>query len=179
MPISPWTKAERPIDRIGRLVVGIVVALFAYAADASAQDLIRVHVVPPTAEGGFVDDTLKGQQDSFADLTERLRKSKTLTVVDDPAVADVTLEIRGRGWKATSITGDVITEKDVVLSPAARDLRKEVTIVLKAGTYEKALSAQNSQVFGAWKAIAGRLASDVEKWVKDNRTQLLSRRTAN
>jgi hypothetical protein len=61
-------------------------------------------------------------------------------------------------------------------STTTPDRTKEVTIVLKAGSYEKEFSARNDQVFGAWKAIAGRLSNDIEKWVRENRAQLMARR---
>ena len=165
-----------------RKTYGILLAVLVFTAHASAQERIRVHVVPPAAAAdGFVDDTLKGQQDSFADLTERLRKSKTVEVVDASAVADVTIEIRGRGWKETGET----STKTIALPPIAgggfssrtsADGELQVAIVLRAGAYEKELSARGDHAIRPWKAIADRLAGGIEKWVKENRATLLARR---
>ncbi len=151
-------------------------------APALAQERIKVHVIAPEpAAEGFVDDTLKGQQDSFADLTERLQKTKSFEVVSDAGIADVTIEIRGRGWKETGETRTETTIASVfgvpnISSRTSADTTKEATVVLKAGTYEKEFSARRDQMFGAWKAIAGRLAGDIDKWVKENRATLLARR---
>jgi predicted Zn-dependent protease len=161
--------------------IGIAITIL-LAVPAAAQDVIRVYMAPPIANAeGFVDDALKGQQDSFADLAERLRRNKAFDVVEDAARADIAVEIRGRGWKNTGATSTTTTQMPTIAggglsSTTTPDRTKEVTIVLKAGSYEKEFSARNDQVFGAWKAIAGRLSNDIEKWVRENRAQLMARR---
>ena len=65
-----------------------------------------------------------------------------------------------------------------LVSRTERDETKTITIVLRAGTYEKEFSAKNDQVFGAWKAMAGRLAKEIATWVRANEPTLRARRTA-
>lgn len=181
-PIFPWTDANGRIDGIGRFGIAlfvIVAAIFACAAIAAAQDRIRVYVSPPAAVDGFVDDELQGQRDTVADLTERLAKNARFDIVKDAASADVTIEVVGRGRRETGEERTLTMRTPIgLVGRTEPDETKAVTIVLRSGDYTKEFSAMNDQVFGAWKAIAGRLAKEIEKWVRANEQTLLARRTA-
>lgn len=153
----------------------LLVALLLSATPVSAQ--VRVYMKPP-ADQGFVDATSKGQRDTFNDLKEQLAKKALLELVEAPEQADVTISILDRdfaretGKTSTSTTRGIIglnstTEKDTTLA---------VTILLSAGEYKRELSASDKRLIGPWKAIAGKLANQVEKWAKENAQTIAARR---
>jgi hypothetical protein len=53
---------------------------------------------------------------------------------------------------------------------------RAVSITLTAGDYNRELTASNDAAFGAWRYIAGKLATQVEKWAKDNGSTIIARR---
>jgi hypothetical protein len=158
--------------------IAALVLFAALAAPAAAQDRIKIFVKAPVATDGFVDDTLKGQRDTFNDLVEQLSKKKTVEIVEAPEQADVSLSILDRN--ARTETGGTLTDSvrspTGILSSTTKDTTKAVTITLTAGEYSKDLTASHDAAFGAWKYIAGNLAKQVEKWAKENRATILARR---
>lgn len=156
----------------------LTAAVLAFATSAAAQDRIRIHIVPPTAE--FVDETMKAKQDTVKDLTGHLEKNKRLEVVRDAAAADVVLTVVDRSAStptvvATHTTADPLS---ALVNRSTTFTPNSVTIVLSAGTYTKTLTATNAltPMLNGWKGIAGNLARDVDRWVKDNHATLVARR---
>ena len=163
------------------------------AVTVTAQtDRVRIHIAPPTSADGFVDDALKGQQDTVTDLTARLGKNKRLQVVVTKAEdADLTITVRGRGRVETGEASSRTVATPFGLSTrTSQDEAKEVAIVLcarsphtataeaegKQPCQERVFTARSEQVFGAWKAIAGNLANQIDRWVTANQQALLAGR---
>lgn len=160
----------------------VVIMLFAVGVTVAAQtDRIRVHIAKPTSADGFVDDTLKGQQDTVADLTARLGKNKRLQLVEKAEEADVTIAVRGRGRVETGDASSRTVATPLGLATSTtKDEAKEVAIVLCARSpqpcQERVFTARSEQVFGAWKAIAGNLANQIDRWVAANQQALIAGR---
>ena len=162
-------------------VLVVAIALCAVVTVAAQTDRIRVHLATPTSADGFVDDTLKGQQDTVTDLAARLGKNKRLQVVAKAEEADVTIAVRGRGRVETGDASSRTVATPFGLSTStSKDEAKEVAIVLCARAphpcQERVFTARSEQVFGAWKAIGGNLANQIDRWVTANQQALLAGR---
>ncbi len=154
----------------------ILVAVLLAAVTAQDDQRIRVYLKAPDASG-FVDETTKGQRDTFADLSARLAKKKQLKVVESAEQADVVLEILDRDIKDTGGSStSTVRAPTGLLSSTSKDTTKAVTIQLSAGTYRTTFTGTADQLIGAWKYIAGKLADSVEKWAKENASQVLATR---
>jgi hypothetical protein len=153
----------------------ILLALL-FALPAAAQDRVRIYLKPPAS--AFVDETSKGQADTFKDLAERLSKKPAIELVESPDRADVTLSILDRDPAKDTGTSSTSTVKAPtgLLSSTSQNTTRSVTIALTAGEYSKELTASKDTMFGAWKYIAGKLADQVEKWAKDNAATISARR---
>jgi hypothetical protein len=164
---------------IGRLTTAALALLVGVGAQSAWAQDVRIYVFIKADPSGFVDADSKDRQDTLTDLRKALSKKKGLSVVDDPKAAGVSVEILGRGFEET---GGLNVRSPLELGPDLKPNR-EMTIRsrLLVGDYETPIVAQNSPgaLFqsGRWQDLAGKLANQIEKWVKDNRSKLLERPT--
>jgi hypothetical protein len=137
--------------------------------------LIGVYV-----ESGADGFTAAGGGDSSLDLAKSLRgKTKTLTVVDSAANADVIVRITSRDTRKE--VGSVTTygnksddgKKSTKTTVANENTIRIVRATLKAGTFETDLEGQGS----FWRLAADNLAGQVDRWVKQNYARLLEKQS--
>jgi len=155
----------------------IAVLLLILGAQAAwSQRLIGVYV-----ESGADGFTAAGGGDSSLDLAKSLRgKTKTLTVVDSAANADVIVRITSRDTKKE--VGSVTTygnksddgKKSTKTTVANENTIRIVRATLKAGTFETDLEGQGS----FWRMAADNLAGQVDRWVKQNYGRLVEKSDA-
>jgi hypothetical protein len=150
-----------------------VLLLILGAQAAWSQRLIGVYV-----ESGADGFTAAGGGDSSLDLAKSLRgKTKTLTVVDSAANADVIVRITSRDTRKE--VGSVTTygnksddgKKSTKTTVANENTIRIVRATLKAGTFETDLEGQGS----FWRLAADNLAGQVDRWVKQNYARLLDK----
>ena len=148
-------------------------AMQARAGDAPAGPLVQVFC---GSSGGFAPPEVG---DSIKDLQRALqRKDRTLRLVASPDQADLLLEVTGRQergvgparWETKS------TRSGSSYKTTTRQVQDTVKVVsarLRAGSF--ALELEGTDV-AFWGSAAGNLASQVEKWVKQNQEELLAHR---
>ena len=139
---------------------------------AAAQT--KIYVFTKTTEGGFVDNDSKRRADTVIDLRKALEKKKVI-IVEAPSDAQITLEVLGSAQEGTGETigkSVYVPLTGQVLSSSKETTGATLNVALKVGDYTTTLASQNTQVFGAWKAAAGSIANQVEKWVKANAARL-------
>ncbi len=137
-------------------------------SEASSSDgAIRVHVFAGDPKAGFVDPEAK---DSARDLTEALRKKKAVRLVNEQDKADVWVRVDKRFIRATGGAVATDTGSTAVAVPLDEHV---VQATLGAGDYSTEIAGANDW---GYKRAAGKLADKVEKWLEQNRDQLLSRR---
>lgn len=146
---------------------------------ATAQNEVKVFVFTAPTPEGFIDQDSKQRSDSVKDVRVALTKKRGLIVVDEKEVADISVEVMGRGWKETGET----TTSTIALPPLAggglssrtsADKDMDLVVRLRAGSYETVLHSQNEAII--WRVHAGEIAKKVEKWVKDNNAMVLKLR---
>ncbi len=153
----------------------IAVLLLTLGAQAIwSQRLIGVYV-----ESGADGFTAAGGGDSSLDLAKSLRgKTKTLTVVDSAANADVIVRITSRDTKKE--VGSITTygnksddgKKSTKTTIPNENTIRIVRATLKAGAFETDLEGQGS----FWRLAADNLAGQVDRWVKQNYARLVEKR---
>ena len=155
-----------------RLSTVALIALFSVVlatAAAAQESIVRVYVSTPSAAGEFVDKASKMRAETVATLVDRLKsKKKKIAVIDSLEAADVAVELTS----VEIVDGAIRTTPDIygVKSEAQKVYRGVAT--LRVGDYTTEFTQQ--RMFTA--LVAAFLADDVEKWVKDNRDQIMARR---
>ena len=90
-----------------------ITTLICLAASPAFGQGYRVSVATAATPGGFVNAETKGRQDSVNDIIKALKDEKDyrslFTVVEDPAQADLRLEVAWRGAIETDITTGSVT----------------------------------------------------------------------
>jgi len=132
--------------------------------NASAQTLVPVFVTSAGAQSGFTDPN-KQNVDTVKDLRDDLRGKKGIRVVDARDEAGIVLTVLSRD-KAGLTAG--------MFGGAARDVNLHVKFAFKEFETEMTASAQGGTLGsgGAWGRAAGKIAKQVEEWVKANRQKL-------
>ena len=152
-----------------------VVWSFLSAHIAAAQP-VRVYLfTAPAAQ--FVDQKSKGRADSLKDVRDRMKGKKTLQLVDSVEEADLSVEIIERVFQQTG--NSTSTFKPYVGVETTAESKPSIHVTLTAGTYSTELYGSQITVWGkggVWRSAAEGLASDVEKWVKENHEQLIAGR---
>lgn len=160
--------------RVLQASLTVTCALFLAAAAAQAKDDYPSPVtvcVRGAGEGGFVSADVG---DSVKDLQKTLDGKKVINLVRDPRDAEVVVIVVGRGNEETG--KEVYHSHSYGHSYSSSTTKETVRVVhavLKTGSYEL-------EMFGVdnvwWGLAAKDLGKKVEKWVKDNYDQILSRR---
>jgi hypothetical protein len=156
--------------------------LLLFSITAFGQNLTNINVfvtaAEPETKGGFVtpDPNPKAKLDSVKDLKKNLVKKVRL--VDRQEDADVVLEVLARGGEAT---GDTTTNRDALGQVHSRqDSVALVRVALIVGDYTTEIDGRSfgpPSGLGAWNRAAIEVADQVDKWIKENQTKLLSNRS--
>lgn len=150
------------------IVCIFAVTAFATVVDESKPD-IRIYVSAGEVKADFVDPATR---DSANDLRENLRKKRSLKVVDDQKIADVWIRVNRRFIQTSG-------SSNVLMTGSATGVATPINEAVILGTL--IVGDYNLEMVGShrisWKAAAGNLAKQLEKWVNENRSRLIERRT--
>ena len=145
---------------------------------------LRVYCYTAANASGFVDQRLKDRQDSLKDLKEAITKKKDwLELAESPDDADIVVEVTERlavatGAVDTRTTSNVSKDGKTVTSNTKSTPLTNYTLrtVMRVGDYQAPVNGEVSSeyIFGVWRAAAGNIASQVERWAKDNHTRITS-----
>lgn len=153
----------------------LVVGSIATQAGQKRMEPIRVFVFTAANDSGFVDADLKRRNDSVNDLKKVLSKNSFVQMVSEKNIADVTLEIMGRGGEQT---GSATTTQDIYgqwhTNP---DSVATVRVALRAGAYSTIFEGRNDgRITNVWRTAANNAAKGIENWIRTNHDSLLSKR---
>lgn len=162
---------------INRAAAWIVVTI-ASASSVAAQSVVKLHLEPAVAVGGFIDAESKRRADSTIDLEKELAKDKTISLTSDHST-EVVLRVVS---SAEEETGEIKMESrrraDFLGGGYRTESRKEaayvVRVLLSVGTYSREIVGQSKGDIPTWTAAAQDAAKQIRQWVKDNRQQLCS-----
>lgn len=126
---------------------------------------LKVYVFAGDSSGFVQPDA----RDSAPDLTGALRGKRSVRVVDARESADVCVRV-DRRFKRDS--GSAIATGSGPMVAAAAVEEQVVVATLIVGDY-------STEVVGAdwwsWKSAAGKLAGNIDKWLKENKQQIRAR----
>ena len=145
------------------------------ATTASAQTRVYIYSTPDPS--GLVDDAQRGKSNSVRDVTEKLKKSKTVTLVEDQGHADLSLEILSRGPEQTA-TATTLPTPGLRGAQTFGNARMVIHAKLTAQnvTYTTEITGFAPSTYpNAWREAASVLAGNLEKFVKNNRDKLTER----
>jgi hypothetical protein len=156
-----------------RLALGssLLVLALAGGGSSASDTVISVFVSAGNPATGFVDPDSK---DSAKDLKQNLRKKKSIRLVEDQAKADVWVRVERRYKQGNG--GQVAVQTSPTTAVAAAMEDQVVVATLIAGDYSTPLVGAD---WYSWGSAAGKLGGAIEKWVKENREQLIARRPKN
>ena len=171
------------------LVLLVLAAIVTTSIPLDAQNRparrLRVYCFAAPNPSGFVDRKLKDRQDSLEDLQEAIAKKKDwLELAESGDDADIVLEVQDRlevatGKIDTQTTSNVSKDGKRVTSNTTSKPVTNYTLrtVMRVGEYEAPVNGEVSSeyLFGAWRAAAGNVASEVERWAKDNHARITSK----
>lgn len=155
-----------------------LVLLIPYFLSGTEQqkDKIKVFEFAEQAPQGFVSPASKAIEDSITDLKKSLAKKRIIGVINNAETADVKLEVMRR---AHETTGSASTSVEWGTLKTRADTAAALRVRLIVGDYSEELFAQTTpeHIFGAWGAVAGDIAGQVEQWVKMNYDKLIEARS--
>lgn len=163
------------------ITIAFILSLASLVAYAGERVPIRVYIIQPGSNQGFVDQNSKALSDSTEDLTNALeKKGKTIAFVWKREVADITLEVISRGM-VDSGKAVVRRSRSAWGSRTAveNSQEEEVSVRLICGEYTTVINGRSlknttGQVFNVWKAAADSAAAQIDRWVKDNYDKIMS-----
>ena len=163
----------------------IAVASVVTSAQNRPARKLRVYCYTGTSASGFVDQKLKDRQDSLKDLREAIVKKKDwLELAESQDDADIVVEVTDRlvvatGAVDTRTTSNISKDGKTVTSNTKSTPLTNYTLktVMRVGDYQAPVNGEVSSeyIFGVWRAAAGNVASQVERWAKDNHARITSR----
>ena len=166
------------------VLVILALSVVSHAQNRPARKL-RVYCYTAANTSGFVDQKLRDRQDSLKDLKEAIAKKKEwLEVAESPDDADIVVEVVDRlvvatGEIDTKTTSNVSKDGKTVTSNTKSTPLTNYTLrtVMRVGDYEAPVNGEVSSeyIFGVWRAAAGNVAGNVERWAKDNHARITSR----
>ena len=149
-----------------RFMVAASVAILCSSWPLAAQkatSAIPVFVTSAGAAAGFTDPN-KDNQDTMKDLRNSLKGRKGLVVVGRQEDAAIVLTVLGRERaKVTSSFFGPGRDVDLKVKFQYREIETEMSASALGGL---------ATTGGAWKKAAGKIADQVEDWVKANRAKL-------
>ena len=148
------------------VMIGLISSSLFLCAAAQDQTVIPVFVKGEGAAGGFTDPS-KDRQDSIKDLLKKLKDSRAIRLVESESDAVVVLEVLSRETKR---------ETNAFALLGSRQNKSYLTVRLSAGEYSTEFTADggSSGLVTGYKKAAGKIAKQLEEWVKANRDKLLA-----
>ena len=153
-----------------------VLSLALLAAPSALAQLVNVFVTGDN--NGF---SAAGANDSALDLQKSLANKKSLRVVSSPSEADIVVRIDSRdshkevdGYTTNtnrSDDGRSSTKTTTANDKTVRNLHA----TLMAGDFTQALDAQSEM---SWRFAADNIAGQIDRWVKQNYSNLIAHRAA-
>jgi hypothetical protein len=142
---------------------------------------LRVFCFTTPNASGFVDKSSESRTDSLKDLKDSIAKKKEwLELVEAKSQADITVEVLDRQvipagrTAASSKTYKDSKGKWVTTRTESRQINNyRLRAVMRAGKYENEMTGEVSSESlatwgGQWRAAAGQIAGEIEKWSKAN-----------
>ena len=142
---------------------------------ASAQTRVYVYMTPDPS--GIIDDAQRGKSNSVRDVVEKLKKSKSVTIVEDAGHADLSLEILSRGPEQMNTATTLPTPgvRGAQTFGNARMVIHAKLVSQNVAYTTELLGFAPSTYPNAWREAASVLAGNLEKFVKNNRDKLTER----
>jgi hypothetical protein len=149
-----------------RLTTAVLVAALcgfitvsAHAKDAAPEQTVTVYVTSAGAKDGFTDPS-KDNRDSVKDLRDSLNGRKGIRLTDARADAQIVLTVQQRETAGVTV-GFFANGRDRIMH-----------VHFEAATVDTDLTASVMGGLagsgGAWGKAAGKIAKQVEEWVKEN-----------
>ena len=138
-------------------------------------------LVRATGESGF---SAPGTADSVKDVKNSLRGKKLVVLTDDPATAEVVVEILGRfkDYRGQSYTTATAINDSTVTAKTTQKKSAVVAAKLVVGEYSLEVVGEAGGMgkfgIGAWGDAANQIAKQVDEFIKENYEQLAARRSA-
>jgi TusA-related sulfurtransferase len=138
-------------------------------------------LVRASGESGF---SAPGVADSIKDLKNSLKGKKLVILTDDPAAAEIVIEVLGRFKDFRGETYSTATAVNDNTATVKTTQKKSAVVAAKliVGDYSTELVGEAGGVgrfgFGAWGDAANQIAKQIEDFIKENNAQLLAKRTA-
>jgi len=162
-------------SRMGWAIVALATLGLVAPATGADRELINVYCAGAGVDGFLSPDV----GDSTKDVTKFLRgKKKTLRLVETEADADLIVtitgrEVQGTGKKEYTTRSSGKGSSRKTTSSSKEKTVKVVFVTLQAGKYQMEMEGVDS---GFWSAAAHQLAGKIDKWIKQNHAQIISRR---
>lgn len=153
--------------------VALVCAIFAtllgdvVSAQQGRTQSVRVFVTSGDGRTDFVDPDAKA---SAEDVKKAFQGRKDIVVAESEESSDLVIRVlrifRHQSGRSAAVTTSPTT---AVTSPV---LERVVVATMSAGTYTQEVNGAHAR---SWGAASGRLADQIEKWIRENRTRILER----
>lgn len=155
-----------------RLVATAVILTIGLGRAASSQaqpaQSVRVFVTSGDGSTDFVDPDAKS---SAEDVTANLRRRKGIVVADSEVGADMVVRVlrrsRGRSGRSLAIATSPTT------AVAAPILERVVVASIAVGEFAQEMNGAHTR---SWGAASGKLADQIDAWIRENRARILERR---
>lgn len=126
--------------------------------------------VGPREREGFVDVD-SGILDSIKDIQEQIRSSPKFALVPTAREAKINLTVIGRRTPGDS--GGVGVPLGAGMTMMIPIKRRAIDLVLRVGTYEKAIVSEAADGDDRWSSAAKRALKDLTAWADGNRLSLV------
>lgn len=153
---------------IGFIILSGTSAAGAVPSQPQGDDRLWVFVAAGEPEAPFVDPDLL---ESAQQVSRELGKKKGLGVPRKAGEADVQIRILRRLRRPSGYSGVVATSPTTAFALPFDEYALVASLVV--GDYAQERTGAHT---GSWRGAAGKLADQIERWVRQNREQLLARR---
>jgi hypothetical protein len=160
------------------VLVADIASLDAGSRLAAAQKVLRARVFVFTAPSEFVDVESKRRSDSVQDIRKQLREKKTVTVAESADAADITIEVLGSEPVNTQEL-QTDTHRNVFTGGVSSRTRPVylkqlmVTLAVRGTSYTTTFGSREREGYlQGWGILAKGVATQVDDWIKKNRSQL-------
>jgi hypothetical protein len=150
-------------------LAALVAAATAVAWAGSQPDVVTVYVFAGDPTSGFVSPDAR---DSARDLTGALAGKRVVRVVTEREKADIWVRIDRRYLRPS---GSAIATGNSTMVAASQVEEQVVCATLIIGQYATPIEGID---WWSWKSAAGKLAKNIDRWVKENGEQIRARRTS-
>jgi hypothetical protein len=170
--------AKRALVLAGAIAFAAVAPRGLHAGDAKQPVSVLVRA------GGGSGFSAPGVADSIKDLTNSLKGKKLVVLTDDPATAEIVIEVLGRFKDYRGETYSTATAVNDSTATIRTTQKKSAVVAAKliVGDYSLELIGEAGGIgkfgLGAWGDAANQIAKQIEGFIKENNERLVARRTA-